>query len=99
MTKLSYCENCEKREIDNTISCSSGLPISSFKIAIFNQKHLDSSIAFDESKSLEGNNNKVKLPSFKRQMQKLIDSTEQENDEDIRRIKSDLFYIIVRRFT
>jgi hypothetical protein len=31
-------------------------------------------------------------------MQKLIDWAEQENDEDIRRIKSDLFYIIVRRF-
>lgn len=53
---------------------------------MLNQNHLDSSITFDESKSLEGISSKVKLSSFKRQMQKLIDRTEQENDEDIRRI-------------
>lgn len=35
---------------------------------MLNQNHLDSSITFDESKSLEGINSKVKLPSFKRQM-------------------------------
>jgi hypothetical protein len=37
------------------------------------QNHSDSNIAFDESKSLDGINSKVKLSSFKRQMQKLID--------------------------
>jgi hypothetical protein len=39
--------------------------ISPFKVAIFNQNHLDSSTAFDETNSPEGINNKVKLSSSK----------------------------------
>jgi len=61
----SDCQNSEKGRYLGLFLAHVHYVISPFKVVIFNQNHLDGSIAFDESNSLEGINNKVKLSSSK----------------------------------
>jgi len=61
----SDCKNGEKGIHLGLFHARVDYVISPFKVAILYQNHLDRSIAFDESNSLEGINNKVKLSSSK----------------------------------
>ena len=61
----SDCKNGEKGIHLGLFHARVDYVISPFKVAILNQNHLDGSITFDESNSLEGINNKVKLSSSK----------------------------------